>query len=225
LADEEITNEELAKESSGDQSKSPAIDQSELDAALADSGLGDDSEPEETEGTEAADEAKETGDISLDEADLEAQAADVLAAAGIESEVDSGEEEMEDISEEDMSVLTDFEGMTDTTLSAEPDTSIQEAIFPALKSKEEQYEQGNIERLMDVSLNVSVELGRKIMMIKDILALGPGHIVELDKLAGEPVDLLVNGKKMAKGEVVVIDENFGVRITDLLSREERLKQL
>ena len=225
MADEEIKNEELATEASGDQSESPAIEQPELDAAQADSGLGEDSEPEKTEGAEAADGAEETGEIGLGEDNLEAQAADILAAAGLESEDDSVEEETEDLSEDDMGVVAGLEDMTDMTLSAESDTSVQEAVFPDLKPKDEQHKEENIDRLMDVSLSVSAELGRKIMMIKDILTLGPGHIVELDRLAGEPVDLLVNGKKIAKGEVVVIDENFGVRITDLLSREERLKQL
>jgi len=70
-----------------------------------------------------------------------------------------------------------------------------------------------------VPLPVSIELGRTTMTIEDILNLGPGSIVELDKLAGEPVDLLVNYRMIAKGEVVVVDENFGIRITDLISKQ------
>ncbi len=84
---------------------------------------------------------------------------------------------------------------------------------------------GNIGLLMDVSMQLTVELGRTKMLIKDILAMGEGTIVELDKLAGEPVDLLVNGKLIAKGEVVVIDENFGVRVTDIISPMERISNL
>jgi flagellar motor switch protein FliN/FliY len=76
---------------------------------------------------------------------------------------------------------------------------------------------------MDVQMSVTVELGRTKMYIKDILGLGEGSIIELDKLAGEPVDLLVNGKLIAKGEVVVIDENFGVRVTDIVSPTDRIK--
>lgn len=83
----------------------------------------------------------------------------------------------------------------------------------------------NIDLLLDVEMPVSIELGRTDMPISEILTLGPGSIVELDKLAGEPVDLLVNDKVIAKGEVVVVDENFGVRITMLMSPEERLKSL
>ena len=78
----------------------------------------------------------------------------------------------------------------------------------------------NINNLLDVQLDVTVELGRRELDIQSILSLGEGSIVELDKLAGEPVDILVNRKKIAHGEVVVIDENFGVRITEILSAEE-----
>jgi len=83
----------------------------------------------------------------------------------------------------------------------------------------------NIDLLLDVKMPVSIELGRTEMPISELLTLGPGSVVELDKLAGEPVDLLVNDKIIAKGEVVVVDENFGVRITMLMSPEERLKSL
>ncbi len=83
----------------------------------------------------------------------------------------------------------------------------------------------NIEMILDISLPVTIELGRTSMRIRDILELGHGSIVELDKLAGEPVDVIVNDKVIAKGEVVVIDENFGVRITSLVGMDERIKSL
>lgn len=83
----------------------------------------------------------------------------------------------------------------------------------------------NIGLIMDVPLQVTVELGRTRKLIRDILELAPGSVIELDKLAGEPVDILVNGKLIAKGEVVVIDENFGVRITDIVSPLERAHNL
>jgi len=75
---------------------------------------------------------------------------------------------------------------------------------------------------MDVPLEITVELGKTNKMIKEILEFAPGSIIELDKLAGEPVDILVNGKYVAKGEVVVIDESFGVRITDIAEPSKRL---
>ena len=83
----------------------------------------------------------------------------------------------------------------------------------------------NLDLLLDVNLRVAVELGRTEMAIKDVLALGPGSVVELDKLAGEPVDILVNDRLIAKGEVVVVDENFGVRVTDIVSPQKRLGKL
>ena len=75
---------------------------------------------------------------------------------------------------------------------------------------------------MDVPLQVTVELGRTNRLIKDILEFSTGTIIELDKLAGEPVDILVNGKVVAKGEVVVIDESFGVRVTEIVHPSMRL---
>jgi flagellar motor switch protein FliN/FliY len=78
---------------------------------------------------------------------------------------------------------------------------------------------------MDIPLEISVELGRVRMFVKDVLDLGTGSIVELDKAAGEPVDVLVNGRLVAKGEVVVIEDNFGVRITEILTPQERLTRL
>jgi flagellar motor switch protein FliN len=83
----------------------------------------------------------------------------------------------------------------------------------------------NIDMLMDIDLDVSIELGNSMLSIKRILELAPGSIVELDRMAGEPVDLLVNNKVVAKGEVVVIDENFGIRIVSLVSTEERIRSL
>ncbi len=82
-----------------------------------------------------------------------------------------------------------------------------------------------MEQLQDISLPVSLELGHKLMRVKELLELTPGRIVKLDRLAGEPVDLIINEKIIAKGEVAVIDENFAVRIVTLLSPEERLKLL
>ncbi|MCA1023074.1 flagellar motor switch phosphatase FliY [Halobacillus litoralis] len=85
--------------------------------------------------------------------------------------------------------------------------------------------QKNLDMLMDIPLKVTVELGRTKRTVKEILELSAGSVVELDKLAGEPVDIHINEKLMAKGEVVVIDENFGVRVTDILSPKDRLTKL
>ena len=88
-----------------------------------------------------------------------------------------------------------------------------------------QVEENNLNLLMDIPLKVTVELGRTQKQIRDILELSQGSIIELDKLAGEPVDILVNNKLIAKGEVVVIDENFGVRVTDIVSQWDRIQKL
>ncbi|GKX65456.1 flagellar motor switch phosphatase FliY [Inconstantimicrobium mannanitabidum] len=83
----------------------------------------------------------------------------------------------------------------------------------------------NIDLILDVPLEISVVLGRTKKSIKDILALGNGSLIELDRLADEPVEILINGKKIANGEVVVVDENFGVRVTSVISGEERIRSL
>ncbi|REE94426.1 flagellar motor switch protein FliN/FliY [Paenibacillus taihuensis] len=88
-----------------------------------------------------------------------------------------------------------------------------------------QADDSNLNLLLDIPLKVTVELGRTQKQIKDILELSQGSIIELDKLAGEPVDILVNNKLIAKGEVVVIDENFGVRVTDIVSQWDRIQKL
>lgn len=102
---------------------------------------------------------------------------------------------------------------------------VQAAQFTPLATAPVQVNEANIGLILDVPLQVTVELGRTKKSIKEILELTNGSIVELDKLAGEPVDIHVNGKFLAKGEVVVIDENFGVRITDIVSPEERAAKL
>jgi flagellar motor switch protein FliN len=78
----------------------------------------------------------------------------------------------------------------------------------------------DLERLYDVPVELAVEIGRTHMTIREALALGPGSLVTLNRLAGEPVDLLVNGKRIARGEVVVLDEEFGLRVTEVLTAED-----
>lgn len=102
---------------------------------------------------------------------------------------------------------------------------VQSAQFTPLNAQPVQVNDANIGLILDVPLEITVELGRTKKSIKDILELTNGSIVELDKLAGEPVDIQVNGKFLAKGEVVVIDENFGVRITEIASPAERAAKL
>jgi len=173
--------------------------------------------------------AEEMGENVSDEDDLEQQMAAAMATEeGKSSEEDDLERQMAaamgDGEESPVSsdLLDELGEVDDEDLTPVPVKPLE---FQQLRPSDEQGGRDNINRLLDVNLNLSVELGRKRMQIKEILDLGPGKIIELDKLAGEPVDLLVNGKLLAKGEVVVVDENFGVRITDLADPKDRIKSL
>jgi flagellar motor switch protein FliN/FliY len=102
---------------------------------------------------------------------------------------------------------------------------VQPAQFAAFGNNKLPKDGGNIGLILDVPLQVTVELGSTRMKIKEILELGLGSVIELDKLAGDPVDIFVNGKLIAKGEVVVIDDNFGIKVTDIVSHVERVNTL
>ena len=83
----------------------------------------------------------------------------------------------------------------------------------------------NIDLILDIPLNISVELGKVKMLVNDLLQLGQGSIIDLSKPAGEPLEIYVNGKLVARGEVVVVDEKYGIRVTDIVSPLERVKSL
>jgi len=155
--------------------------------------------------------------------DLETQMAAAMALEGNGGDLDLEAQMTAAMDEEGLSDIGDALDMGDE--GDDSAVAVKPLQFPQLHPTDEGMESESIERLMDVTLNISVELGRKQMQIKEILGLGPGKIIELDKLAGEPVDLMVNGKLLAKGEVVVVDENFGVRITDLINPRDRIKML
>lgn len=118
---------------------------------------------------------------------------------------------------------------SDTNENTDAETSIQSVQFSQLTpvGMEEIKGEGkrNLDLILDISVPVSVELGRTNMFVKDILSLSQGSIVELDKIAGTPVDLLVRGKLLAQGEVVVVDESFGLKITNICGSEERIRNL
>lgn len=176
--------------------------------------------------------AENESDLSVEPDEVEA---DNSESDGAES---SEVEDFKIVNEDDASegdaeaeMLKMLEGLPDEESGATPDdinlgsAPVSGAEFQQLKQSSDISEPRNIDLLMDVDLPVSIELGRTKMPISDILALGPGSVVELNKLAGEPADLLINYKVVARGEVVVIDENFGLRITQLMTPEERLKAL
>ncbi|MDR1000674.1 MAG: flagellar motor switch phosphatase FliY [Clostridiales bacterium] len=111
---------------------------------------------------------------------------------------------------------------TYNTAPVQQNVNVQPAQFQNFDVGSLMQQKENIDIIMDVPLEVSVELGRTKKSIKEILEFSPGSVIELDKLAGEPIDILVNGKFVAKGEVVVIDENFGIRVTDIISVDKRI---
>ncbi len=112
------------------------------------------------------------------------------------------------------------------------EASAEEAKFEELKTektekdvKSENAPTRDIDFLLDIPLEITVELGRKKMPIRELLQLGQGSVIELEKIAGEPMEILVNNKLVARGEVVVVNEKFGVRLTDIISPSERINQL
>jgi len=102
---------------------------------------------------------------------------------------------------------------------------VQKPVFASLEDSSEPTQKRNLDLILDVPLEFSVVLGKTKKTIKDVLALGAGSVVELNKLADEQLEVYVNGKLIAQGEVVIINENFGIRITQILSKEQRVKGL
>jgi flagellar motor switch protein FliN/FliY len=100
-----------------------------------------------------------------------------------------------------------------------------QAQFPNLEKGAGQKSAKDLDFLLDIPLEISVELGRTKILVNELLQLGQGSVVELSKLAGEPLEILINQKLIARGEAVVVNEKFGVRITDIVSPTERVKQL
>lgn len=107
-----------------------------------------------------------------------------------------------------------------------------EAVVDAVQEVEEEtiraassHRSDNLDLILDIPLKVSVELGRARMLVSDLLNLGQGSVIELNKLAGESMEVLVNDKLVAKGEAVVVNEKFGIRLTDIISQRERVEQL
>ena len=104
------------------------------------------------------------------------------------------------------------------------DIVVRTANFNTLKN-ESNGQIGNMDMILDIPLSVSVELGRARMIVKDLLQLSQGAVVELEKLAGEPMEILVNGRLIARGEAVVVNDKFGVKLTDIVSPTERINRL
>ena len=125
---------------------------------------------------------------------------------------------------EDESAKEDFEALEDVE-DIDAGKDADEALDEAGKSAVPVGEAKSLDLILDIPLTVSVELGRSKMLINDLLQLGQGSVIELTKLVGEPLEVLVNQKLVARGEVVVVNEKFGVRLTDIVSPMERVQSL
>ncbi len=218
----------------GDQSADQAAEPEEVVSGEPEAASGD-AESGESASEEA--EAASAADVSGESASEEA--ADVASAVDESGEADKPEDDPskivneDDASEDDAeaAMLAMLEDLPEEEAKSSPDdidfgpSEVSKAEFQHLQEPAGEQEERNIDMLMDVDLPVSIELGKTKLPIAEILALGPGSVVELNKLAGEPVDLLVNNTAVARGEVVVVDENFGLRITQLMTAEERLQSL
>ncbi len=126
---------------------------------------------------------------------------------------------------EDENIIDGVLGTDDLELSEEEKVDIAPAEFDDFAAGATNGQARNMDMLLDVELEVLVELGKRPMKIQDVLKLGKGSVVELEKNAGEPLEVFVNNRKLAEGEVVVVDDHFGIRITQLVSPRERIKNL
>ncbi len=123
--------------------------------------------------------------------------------------------------------MSDFEDLQQESLNVFPadfGAEVHPAEFIPLGGSESPGG-SSLDLLLDIVLRINVELGRSSMPVRDILSLGPGSVVELDKMAGEPVDVSINGTLIARGEVVVVDEKFGVRVTEIVTPAKRVASL
>jgi flagellar motor switch protein FliN/FliY len=138
-------------------------------------------------------------------------------------ETKAAEEQVDQMKDEGVKTAEDAKAAGDS--EAKTKVEAKAAQFSNVQDAGKSMEQKSIDFILDLPLQVTVELGRTQMLINDLLRLGQGSVVELSKLAGEPMEVLVNQKLVARGEVVVVNEKFGVRLTDVISPLERVEQL
>jgi len=211
----EVPEEQVTPEEENLQNEDTPSEDAVADSALSDKPAAEpDSSPDEAD---AASNQEDMAEDTPNDDGAEPENSDLLSQEEIENALQMEGQDEGGEGDQDKLDVDNF----DPTEQA----SVKQADFQQLSSSHKGGQPRNIDLLMDVELPVSIELGRTKMDISDILSLGPGSIVELEKLVGEPVDLLVNSKRVARGEVVVVDENFGLRITQLISPEERIKNL
>lgn len=120
--------------------------------------------------------------------------------------------------------MTDEQETTDQEAASEDTVkAVQFSPLKPVQSKSGPKTDGNLDMLLDIQIPILVELGKTEMLVRDVIALTPGSIIELNSLAGEPVKITIRGKEIAQGEVVVVDENFAVKITKIAKPQERIK--
>ncbi|MGG4603266.1 flagellar motor switch protein FliN [Paenalcaligenes sp. Me131] len=156
------------------------------------------------------------------ELDWDAAMAEQLAGQNDDKSSSTQAAGLENLNDDWASALAEQTAATST--SPEPDSGAPNAIFPPLSGAGGS-SHSDIDMIMDIPVQLSVELGRTRLTIKNILQLGQGSVVELDGLAGEPMDIFVNGYLIAQGEVVVVDEKYGIRVTDIITPSDRIQRL
>lgn len=147
--------------------------------------------------------------------------ADDWAAALAEQQPSGGEDA---VSADDWGAAMAEQASVDSAASAQPRPAASQ-VFQPLTAEHVEAAPGNLEMVLDIPVNLTVELGRTKIAIRNLLQLAQGSVVELDGLAGEPMSVLVNGCLIAQGEVVVVNDKFGIRLTDIITPSERLRRL
>ncbi len=182
---------------------------------------------------QAAPPEDEDDNISWEDAFKEEEAANAGAGANISSESASAEQSQTGgnsgtavVSDAADLGVEDIKPAKNETAQPTPKKPVKKLEFASFDESDKTAEPPkNLDFILDIPLTISVELGRTKMVINDMLQLGQGSVIELAKLAGEPLDIYVNGKLMARGEVVLVNDKFGVRLTDIISPVERVKKL
>ena len=198
------------------------LSQDELDKLLAE-GMDDDSTDSGEEVKDAAQDAAEDKEGAGDHVEKGAEE-DISWDDAFKEAADGGDAAAKKAIEEEGSAP---QGDVHPSAAGQPGPASKAADFQdfGADTRGEKVEHPDLDFILDIPLDVSVELGRTRLRIKDLLQLGQGSVVELNKLAGEPAEIYVNQKLMAKGEIVVVNEKFGVRLTEIISPSDRVKQL
>ncbi|QSI78760.1 MULTISPECIES: flagellar motor switch protein FliN [Niveibacterium] len=133
--------------------------------------------------------------------------------------------EDEQISEDDWAAAMQEQAVADAAMAEPPPPEPARAAFPEFGAGEKPTSMNDFDMILDIPVQITVELGRTKLSIRNLLQLAHGSVVELDALAGEPMDVLVNGTLIAQGEVVVVNDKFGIRLTDIITPSERMRKV